>query len=77
MTAPTTPEPGWRARGCTIAGREPGEWCGQPLHGAVLIRTYPLPIHLDADEPPREGAALVCRHHFAALTDTPRQDGTQ
>lgn len=71
------PAEDWRTRGCTIAGKRSGEWCGEMLHGAVLVCTYPVPIDLGIDLPPTEGAVLVCRRHFAALTGAPSQGGAQ
>lgn len=61
----------WRARGCTIAGRQFGEWCGEPIHGAVLVRTYAVPLNPGPEEVPQVGVVLACRHHYVGLTAPP------
>jgi hypothetical protein len=71
-TADAPPEASdWRTRGCTIAGRSVGESCGEPVHGAVLVHTYALPLSDGIRTAPLPRGVLVCRRHFGGLTGAP------
>lgn len=63
----TEPNTAWRAAGCTITGPKVGTWCGEPVHGAVVVGTYALPLVLAVGEPD-PAAVLVCRRHWDGLT---------
>jgi hypothetical protein len=63
----TEPNTAWRTAGCTIVGDTPNTWCGEPVHGAVVVGTYELPAALAVGEP-RPAAVLVCRRHWDGLT---------
>jgi hypothetical protein len=71
-TADAPPEASdWRTRGCTIAGRSVDESCGEPVHGAVLVHTYALPLSDGIRAAPLPRGVLVCRRHFGGLTGAP------